>query len=74
MSILASAISTQTKGITFDAENTGKLVKFNFPEDSVFVKPQDLNKTSREPLIKHHSPFLNKDLLSTVPDKARNKR
>lgn len=45
MSILASAISTQTKGITFDAENTGKLVKFNFPEDSVFVKPQDLNKT-----------------------------
>ena len=36
--MIASANSTQIKGITFEAENTGKLVKFNFPEDSVFVE------------------------------------
>jgi len=73
---MSSSLKTREKNVSANQTHTGllaksregNLVKFNFPEDSVFNNHYQfsakLSTAKQRLLIKAHSPFLNPDLLN----------
>lgn len=63
------------KTVRFNQRQKDELDLFNFPEDTIYACQQTRSCLPESNiLIKHHSPFLNPDLLTTQEERRRTRR